>query len=103
MAMAMALAGVGDAMLANWVLSLRFSVEVEVLWELEEHGSWKLEVISVFFEYSFFSLLSSDLLPRPSLDSRAKLEILNPKKPPTHKHDEKENRIRIFHMCSSQI
>ena len=57
MAMAMALAGVGDAMLANWGLSLRFSVEVEVLWELEEHGSWKLEVISVFFEYSFFSLL----------------------------------------------
>jgi hypothetical protein len=57
MAMAMALAGVGDAMLANWVLSLRFSVEVEVLWELEEHGSWKLEVISVFFEYSFFSLM----------------------------------------------
>ena len=31
-------------------------------------------------EYSFFSLLSSDLLPRPSLDSRAKLEILNPQK-----------------------
>ena len=66
MAMAMALAGVGDAMLANWVLSLRFSVEVEVLWELEEHGSWKLEVISVFF----FSLLISSpdplWIPEPS-------------------------------------
>jgi hypothetical protein len=65
MAMAMALAGVGDAMLANWVLSLsrsRFSGS----WKSTEHGSWKLEVISVFF----FSLLISSpdplWIPEPS-------------------------------------
>ena len=52
------------------------SVEVEVLWELEEHGARKLEAGSDLR----FLLFSSDLLPRPSLDSRAKLEILNPQK-----------------------